>query len=92
MNITIEVSETVPEDAFGRVQALARRVVVNDVTFQGTTIDVKRACFDTVPARVRDSTTQCGRTSCSCWWRKHYEVKLSQCLACFSKYPRGGIA
>ncbi|CAN7358684.1 hypothetical protein LJR129_002933 [Acidovorax sp. LjRoot129] len=55
MNITIEVSETVPEDAFGRVQALARRVVVNDVTFQGTTIDVKRARFDTVPACVRDS-------------------------------------
>ncbi|CAN7341784.1 hypothetical protein [Acidovorax sp. LjRoot117] len=29
MNITIEVSESVPEDAFGRVQALARRVVVS---------------------------------------------------------------
>ena len=55
MNITIEVSETVPEDAFGRVQALAGRVVVNDVTFQGMTIDVKRGRFDTVPALVRDS-------------------------------------
>ncbi|WP_426307772.1 hypothetical protein ACN9MJ_10475 [Acidovorax facilis] len=55
MNITIEVSETVPEEAFGRVQALARRVVVNDVTFQGKTIDVNRARFDTVLARVRDS-------------------------------------
>ena len=54
MNITIEVSETVPEDSFGRIQALAQRVVVNDVTFQGTTIDVKRGRFDTVPTYVRD--------------------------------------
>lgn len=55
MSITITVAETVPDEAFERIESLARTLRLSDPNFTGVPLGVQRGPLTAVSLKVSDS-------------------------------------